>query len=364
MLNPQGYNFTDEPVNTNPFWDNEDPTVTLTATASVDDRTGMPSVNVTKTYESDHYNIDFAFHNLKGAKGDTGPQGPKGDTGATGPQGPQGETGATGAQGPKGDTGETGPQGPQGDTGATGATGPQGPQGIQGIQGIQGETGPQGPAGTNGVGVPSGGTIGQVLAKVSGTDYDTEWITPTAPASTPTKIKLSNLTIVKASDCAGRLLRINKTTGSVSIDNEFMVYASTLLTNGIQSDFPINWKWGITVPTELDIANDVHYARMERTNVYSCENFGWYLYLASNQTADIIDHLNNTLGTTQVSPVMMLSHFKLLWDGISGSTGYVVVPPHTFTASADSDWQGTVEWWRYQYDFGIMVFTATITVAS
>lgn len=30
--------------------------------------------------------------------------------------------------------------------------------------------------GTNGVGVPTGGTTGQVLAKVSGTNYDTEWI--------------------------------------------------------------------------------------------------------------------------------------------------------------------------------------------
>lgn len=59
---------------------------------------------------------------LKGAKGDTGAQGPQGvqgetgPAGATGPQGPQGETGATGPQGPKGDTGETGPQGPAGTT--------------------------------------------------------------------------------------------------------------------------------------------------------------------------------------------------------------------------------------------------------
>lgn len=54
----------------------------------------------------------------------------------------------------KGDKGDTGP------TGATGATGPQGPQGIPGA---------------DGVGVPSGGTAGQVLTKASGTDYDAEW---------------------------------------------------------------------------------------------------------------------------------------------------------------------------------------------
>jgi hypothetical protein len=39
----------------------------------------------------------------------------------------------------------------------------------------RGPAGPQGPAGPTGPGVPSGGTTGQVLAKVSGTNYDTEW---------------------------------------------------------------------------------------------------------------------------------------------------------------------------------------------
>lgn len=66
--------------------------------------------------------------NIKGPKGDTGPQGSKGDTG------PQGDIGPTGAQGP------VGPQGPKGDTGATGPQGPQGPKG---------DTGPQGPPGSS-----------------------------------------------------------------------------------------------------------------------------------------------------------------------------------------------------------------------
>lgn len=34
----------------------------------------------------------------------------------------------------------------------------------------------KGPQGTAGVGVPTGGTTGQVLAKKSGSDYDTEWV--------------------------------------------------------------------------------------------------------------------------------------------------------------------------------------------
>ncbi len=51
---------------------------------------------------------------LKGEKGDTGPQGEqgtKGDTGPQGEQGPKGDTGPQGEQGPKGDTGIQGPQG-------------------------------------------------------------------------------------------------------------------------------------------------------------------------------------------------------------------------------------------------------------
>ena len=53
-----------------------------------------------------------------------------------------------------------------------GKTGPQGPQGEPGADG---KTGPQGPAGP---GVAAGGTSGQVLAKKSNTNYDTEWINP------------------------------------------------------------------------------------------------------------------------------------------------------------------------------------------
>src|SRR5262245_51617450 len=64
---------------------------------------------------------------------------------------------------------------------AGGGGGPPGPQG------------PAGPAGPAGVGVPAGGTTGQVLEKQSATNYDTVWATisaggrvtiqPTPPAS-------------------------------------------------------------------------------------------------------------------------------------------------------------------------------------
>jgi hypothetical protein len=67
--------------------------------------------------------------------------------------------------------------------------GPQGPQGIQGIQGIQGTTGAAGANGTNGVGVPIGGTTGQILSKIDATDYNTQWIDEAPAASFTSTIK-------------------------------------------------------------------------------------------------------------------------------------------------------------------------------
>ena len=43
--------------------------------------------------------------------------------------------------------------------------------------GTPGATGPAGPAGAAGVGVPAGGTAGQFLTKIDGTNYNTDWTT-------------------------------------------------------------------------------------------------------------------------------------------------------------------------------------------
>ena len=49
--------------------------------------------------------------------------------------------------------------------------------GAKGDKGDKGAKGDTGAKGADGIGVPSGGSAGQVLAKKSDTDYDTEWIT-------------------------------------------------------------------------------------------------------------------------------------------------------------------------------------------
>jgi hypothetical protein len=56
---------------------------------------------------------------------------------------------------------------------------------------------PTGPAGADGKGVPAGGTTGQVLAKTTDSDFDTEWITEpggTYTGASPTTIQVGGIT--------------------------------------------------------------------------------------------------------------------------------------------------------------------------
>lgn len=69
----------------------------ISASATVSNTTGTPSVNVTKSGTDEAPSFAFAFSGIKGAKGDTGEQGPTGATGPQGERGPQGEAGADGS---------------------------------------------------------------------------------------------------------------------------------------------------------------------------------------------------------------------------------------------------------------------------
>lgn len=143
----------------------------------------------------------------KGEKGDKGAQGPQGvgKDGKDGLNGKDGKDGKDGTDGKEGvsvvnasvaldgslvlelsdgsevDAGDVvGPAGPGGMNGAQGPMGLQGPQGDAGPAGADGIDGTNGTNGTNGVGVPVGGTTGQVLSKINATDYSTQWTTPNA----------------------------------------------------------------------------------------------------------------------------------------------------------------------------------------
>lgn len=153
----------------------------------------------------------------------------KGDTGATGATGVAGAAGAAGADGRdvelqksathvqwrktgdlewidlipladiKGDDGAAGANGTNGTNGTDGSDGREvelqksathiqwryigdvswiNLVALTDIKGDTGAAGTNGTNGTNGLGVPAGGTAGQVLAKIDSTDNNTQWITP------------------------------------------------------------------------------------------------------------------------------------------------------------------------------------------
>jgi len=121
------------------------------------------------------------------------PQGPQGDPGAAGPTGPTGPTGPAGATGNAAtitigvtNTGAPGTLASVNNSGNSSAAvfNFTIPQGATGAQGPAGATGPAGP------GVLPGGNTNQVLAKASGIDYDTKWLTLTG-LGTVTSIDVS-----------------------------------------------------------------------------------------------------------------------------------------------------------------------------
>ena len=232
-----------------------------TVTKSSDD-----TAVVTITGTSPAQTIDFVLpRGLQGIQGIQGTTGATGATGATGPTGPQGEkgdkgdkgdtgaTGATGSQGetgPKGDKGDTGDAGPTGQTGATGSQGPkgdtgdQGPTGAtgeQGIQGIQGEVGATGATGATGAGVAAGGTEGQVLLKVDGTDYNTIWADNSAESTfylvrNNTGVQIPKGTLVAAVDAepSGRIdVAPFEVTGLIDSELRVMGVATANIDNGV-----------------------------------------------------------------------------------------------------------------------------------
>ena len=175
--------------------------------------TGEPGTNASVTNSGDETNVILNFTIPRGDTGPQGPQGKQGPAGAPGPAGPGVASGGTTGQVlakksntnydtewidnsgggstvsvnvGKTTTGEPGTNASVTNSGdetnvilnftiPRGDTGPQGPQGKQGPAGAPGPAGP---------GVASGGTTGQVLAKKSNTNYDTEWIDNSGGGST------------------------------------------------------------------------------------------------------------------------------------------------------------------------------------
>lgn len=156
------------------------------------------------------------------------------------PKLPRGPRGLQGPQGPKGDTGPSG--GPKGDTGATGATGPRG---LTGLTGATGATGP---------GVAAGGTTGQYLIKVDGTDYNTQWST----------LNVTELAQDAVGNNLSNLFTYNDSTGGINLDN-------ANLTNFLLDGASGNSYGLIGTSTYLDVKNTNGYNKEIELDITAVE---------------------------------------------------------------------------------------------
>jgi hypothetical protein len=115
-----------------------------------------------------------------GTSGENGTSGTSGfgtsGTSGFGTSGTSGENGTSGTSGENGTSGTSGEAGTSGTSGENGTSGTSGENGTSGTSGEAGTSGTSGESGTSGQGVPAGGTTSQVLAKIDGTDYNTEWV--------------------------------------------------------------------------------------------------------------------------------------------------------------------------------------------
>lgn len=213
-ISPQGYNITDAPFNTNPFWEQTiegsiqslsmtkrtegdfdyytwkyvdvDGEEHVFAEQRVSNKAGENGVTYTPnvspdgtlTWSNDGGLSNPSPVNILGPRGEVGPKGDKGDVGPAGPAGPEGPRGPQGIPGERGATGETGapglrgPEGPRGeaaytfnigtvisgDVASVRNTGADGnvvldfvvPRGEVGPRGATGPVGPAGPTGPEG----------------------------------------------------------------------------------------------------------------------------------------------------------------------------------------------------------------------
>ena len=77
----------------------------------------------------------------------------------------------------------------------------------------------QGPPGPPGVGVPPGGTTGQALTKLSDSDYDTGWRTPTGGSGGGTVQSVNRV----LPDGAGNVQLTPENVGAVDEDEELTI---------------------------------------------------------------------------------------------------------------------------------------------
>ena len=137
--------------------------------------------------------------------GPPGPQGPQGERGETGPAGPQGIPGQDGQPGRDGQDGQDGEPGAPGQNGADGFSPTIAVTDITGghritITDATGTHSFDVMDGEDGQGVPMGGTTGQILAKKTDANYDTDWVN--APSSPVQDVTVNGTSVLDAQGVA------------------------------------------------------------------------------------------------------------------------------------------------------------------
>ena len=300
-------------------------TPNINATASVDNTTDNPSVNVSKDIIDDTTTFNFSFSGLKGQPGPAGEQGPAGEPGA---QGPAGERGPEGPQGPAGEPGAQGPEGPQGPTGERGPEGPQGPAGERG------PAGPAGPAGPSNV--ESYESTGRAIANINGTDIKIPNIYPSYIISATAESILtlnngvefqpgSNTLTCQAFTVSNVASVEGSNRGIKHINAAFIIYNDILETNNI---FKL-----ATISNKLFERFDVEGDLRKYSNVYYINAEGNYTPISMNSYNKSprinIKVETNATGETEHNIYLELED-RADFYGINGANGLFVIVDITY----------------------------------
>ena len=144
--------------------------------------------------------------------------------------------------------------------------------GSIGVPGPAGPTGPQGPAGQ---GVPAGGTAGQFLTKIDGTNYNTDWTTVNLSAYA---VKANNLSDLTSASTARNNLSLGPTNTvafrTVNLSEGAAVAADTLSTLSIATSAG---GYGLTASTESFVEGDTS-PIVSESGTLSLTKSGFYLY--------------------------------------------------------------------------------------
>jgi len=225
------------------------------------------------------------------------------------------------------------------------SSGAQGPQGVAGPQGIQGTPGN---SGTNGVGVPSGGEVGQILAKSTVTDYATEWIGQMHPSARQTVLS--------------SLLDANGLPNFISVGTGLSVNIAALATPillsfaaGFDELGEINYIGEISADTTIPslTANVINYLYAERNAITGAITLGATPY---KPNYDVVS--KSQYASTY--PTQDASHVKALYHDANFYPYFATDPTKSLTGTMnDNSWR-SVYYSGVQYRFHVDLGTAKL----